>query len=644
MIKEVYFEGLQFWYYPHVMFYRIMGWNIYVFDTDLKLKNSAFKRWLLVNKWIKRIISHHYSMGSSHSIAIELANLTVDNMNDNINIKNVCELYGDNEVLLVFKRSLAGELAILTSIHNYLNNRIMKYGNINSRFHFYPGKTYKYLLLIKNLGLNIIFLSSVKVINKARIIRFIDLIKDTVKFSLICMLYLTHLMVQLFFHKAPSLMKKYKYCISVSSAFWVKFDGPRKFTYLVDDEKINSKDTLFLFEYAAPDSVIKKNKREGYNNYLMPPGTKNTFQNIFKRSVLKPNSETKILIKLIINPWQYTFVINGVICLLLQRLRWGVVSEKFQFNNYIYTNKENISQIANNILFRKQNTKSWQYMQFVGGQYQVDNESTPFDERNVYWSYLNSDYFLLNNQAMVSSMRKHHQQVRNYKIIGNIFSDMIALVNKKMAIDKIFQLSKYKSQQKIIISIFDTSYVDIDVVYSNFEEGIKFLEDMKKLANLQSKITFIFKPSKDDSYFIDGSFVWSSSVKGKKLVSLRKELCNCNNVIMLNDNYDPVEVIAISNIVITDCFSSPTADALSAGISAFWYDAMGYTYDYPLDKISGAVIHEYDDLLNKISDILFNDGITDVREQSMYSSMIDENNDRHGLNYFRALLICNDSN
>ena len=62
-------------------------------------------------------------MGNSHSKALKMTNKLIETMKSNSNIQSMMELYGDEEVLLVFKRSLAEKLVVSTSIHEYLNNR-----------------------------------------------------------------------------------------------------------------------------------------------------------------------------------------------------------------------------------------------------------------------------------------------------------------------------------------------------------------------------------------------------------------------------------------------------------------------------------------------------------------------------------------
>ena len=64
-------------------------------------------------------------------------------------------------------------------------------------------------------------------------------------------------------------------------------------------------------------------------------------------------------------------------------------------------------------------------MMFIGGQYKNYNQNTIYDKRRVIWSFLNCTHFLVNNEAMLDSMKEQYQSVDEYSIIGNISSSLI---------------------------------------------------------------------------------------------------------------------------------------------------------------------------------------------------------------------------
>ena len=182
MNKEVYLEELRLWYIPHILFYKIMGWDIYIFGLELNIKKRFYIHWLIRSKWINRINTHFYPMGKSHSKALKMTNKLIETMKSNSNIQCMMELYGDEEVLLVFKRSLVEKLVVLTSIHEYLNNRSSKNKAKNTKFLLYLGKNSEYFTMLRELGHELKFMSTIEVIRDTSILRILESICKSWKY------------------------------------------------------------------------------------------------------------------------------------------------------------------------------------------------------------------------------------------------------------------------------------------------------------------------------------------------------------------------------------------------------------------------------------------------------------------------------
>ena len=110
--------------------------------------------------------------------------------------------------------------------------------------------------------------------------------------------------------------------------------------------------------------------------------------------------------------------------------------------------------------------------------------------------------------------------------------------------------------------------------------------------------------------------------KGFNIVRLRHELNLLPNAVMLDDNSDVVELIGISDIVFTNCFSSPTADALLANIPAFWYQATTDVSFSILNKIPGLVVNGYKALVEKINLIEHENYLTNFDDNGDFINLI----------------------
>jgi len=627
----LYFEKIFWWHFPVVFIARVMRWKIFVFDTDLKLKQRRVLRILLEKGWLERVVAHHYSFGTSHSQALEYADCIINSMHGHTAIKNMTRIYADDEVMLVFKKSLAEKLAVLTSMQTYFQMNCM-----TSIVWFIPGHYCALMHLLRHRGIAFDFPEGVRVIGKgsgARLVSFLSGLK--IWLFIVCG-YLMYFLVRLF-RKPNIAKKKFKFAVSLSAPWFEKFKGgPREFTFLIDGDALHKSDVAFLVEYPNSESFYSLYRKRGY--HLFPAMLMRNLRQFFEPNVLNASDELKYLPSLLLCSWRTSFIREAVVNLLITRLNWGGTLARVHFDHYVYCNKEGNNQVAANIFFRSQGVVSWSYSQFVGGPYQVVGPNTAFDDKNVYWSFLNSDYFLLNCRAMLESMQQHHQKVRHYEVVGNIFSEMIVNINKQEARKKILGDNEAGIDTKWV-AIFDTSYVDMELSYSNFYEAAAFLSDFIKLAENRTDLLFIFKPSKSDDYFIDAKTVWASLRKGADIVKLRKEIASLSNVTMLSDANDPVEVIAAADVVVTHCFSSPTADALSAGIPAFWYESASLTRGYPLDEVDGLVAHGYMEL-NSFLDRAFFAGkyLKSLYKQELFQKLVNVSVETTALSDLRRAL------
>ncbi len=640
MRTRIYLVNFAWFHLPLLLVGRLLNWEIHVFDVDLTIRRRALSRYLLDLGWLNRIVAQHYAFGLSHTRALESAERIVDGMANKSVITSMSRLYGDDEVVLVFKKELADRLVVLTSIQEYLFRQHGSSLSSSQGMWLLLGDQLESFKLLKKHGEEILFPDVVKIVKPISSFLAQKNIFSAIKLAMIFLAYFLHLAAQSV-RKSNQVRKKMKYAVSLSNPLFEKFKGPREFTFIVDDVLIKREEVAFLVEYPRVNSFFESYQKNGY--HLFAASTTKTIKQLFECSTLVPLTEFLNVLPLLYRSWKYSYIREAVNCLLLTRLHWARVTAKVTFENYIYCNKEGKHQIAANIFFRNLGISTWNYSQFVGGPYQVDNSATSFDGRHVLWSFMNCEYFLVNNDAMLQSMKKQHQHVCNYKVIGNIFAEMIKeLGHEKERIESpVLREVLHRQEYGQVVAVFDTSYVDIadTGMYSSYEEAEAFLSDVIRLAEANVKKLFLFKPSKDDNWFVDKAFVWSSPEKGEKVVKLREFFSKLSNTLLLNDSVDPVEVIAISDVVITNCFSSPTADALSTGKPAFWYKSRDDVHGYPLDKINGLVAHGYSELQERLDRAFESEYVKALYAQPLFQGMVNSSPDICALTCFRNELI-----
>jgi polysaccharide biosynthesis PFTS motif protein len=341
-------------------------------------------------------------------------------------------------------------------------------------------------------------------------------------------------------------------------------------------------------------------------------------KNFFTASNLDVRHDFSKIVALLMTHKVDFFIYEALISLLVSRISWSVITTKTRFKNYIYFNKEGVTSIAANIFLKEKYIVVHAYSQFVGGPYQVSSNNSDYDNRHVVYSFLNPNYYYLNNQAMVDSMKLHYQDTVHHKNIGNIFSEKIKEIKSNSEYIKDVKLQHNIQNQQKVVSIFDTSYADMSKIFANYDEAQYFLKDVIRLAKSMPDYSFLFKPSKGNSFFFEG--YWASE-KWTDIKQLRHKFDQLSNTFMLSDSGDVVDVISISDVVITNSFSSPTTDALLAGVPAFWYQAKTDVSFSVYNKIPGLVVNGYEDLKAQVNEMLQDDYSMDILDNPDFISL-----------------------
>ena len=608
--KSIFFVDISLKFFWVSLLARFFNWRIYVFDTRKNFSKSTLLKRMHERKWIVRVLEHHsIPFGRSHSIAIKLADKIINESFNSAATQIAKKICKSTEVDLIFKKNLAEHLSFLTSINQYVvNNK-----KIKDPVLFVEKKYCKVLR------------ENPEILDPTISVRYRfywGKIKLWVVWLMVAFGYLLNLLIQPF-HKKNIVKKTFKYAISISTPWVTKFKGSREFIFLVDNEIIKKDEVVFLVEYPESKEFYQYYSDDGYN--LIEALSVQKISNLFRKSTLRVRDDFFKVVSLLIARKQDFFVYEALISLLFHRMSWSIIVAQTSFQNYIYFNKEGKSQNAINIFLKQKKIITHAYSQFIGGPYQVCGNDSIFDELKVNYSFLNPDYYYLNNQAMVSSMKLHYQDTVQHKNIGNIFSEkIIEIRNNNHYIEQLRGQYNIENSKKVV-SIFDTSYIEIDKLYSTYDEAQYFLKDVIKLAKSMPECMFLFKPSIKDILFLKG--YWSDK-KASKMVQLRHEFGQLENATMLQDADDVIDIISVSNVVFTNSFSSPTADALLARVPAFWYQAKTDVSFSIYNKVPGLVVNGYEDLNAQVNEMLQDDYSTDILDNSDFIHLVGDTDEK----------------
>lgn len=596
---RLYFEKIAPLHYFYIKFHLMMGHGIYVFDFNCDLKKRKWIRTLINSEKIKRIFVKNLCREQGE--AIDQTEIIFDKIKDRKLQNIISRLYGTEQTCTVFKRLLSKEIFKCIYIYNYfIKNGALLAGKtyfVQDNFNIYRKLINKYGTYDLRLAKKIRFykwaipILPILHIQEKAIYYFATLFFIGIKISLLA------------FGKLQSPQKidpvRFKYMIPLDQYFLIKFDGFRAFDFLLNDKEITKENTLFFVTFNIGYDWLMEQRRKGYN---IIEG-----KDIYGcRELPKANCVYLLRKSTVVTFCQIPLCWNNIapflraffIC-IKTFLNWQLILNHVSFNKYIYTNNESEYQLATNIILRNYGAKTYDYSSFMGGPYlRSMGEDSFYDFRHITRSYMNTDYFLAVNEEIVKYYKLHHQTIKNYCILGCIYSEMIKIVEAAISKEELLlqYFNKIKDfKKKKVVSFFDTTFIDSPDSPSTFDDCIGFYQDIMKILESRKDLLVIIKPSKNEEWFIEPRHQWSTR-RGHDVIGLWDILKKNISVHWAGDSGDISTIMALSDLVVTHCMSSCTGEALGARKKAIWYEPFNKHKGVMYDKIPGLIIHGYKEL------------------------------------------------
>ncbi len=566
-------------------------------------------------------------------------------------------LYQSDEVADVFKKALTEELFKAIYIDSYFAEAAGE--DRSAIFSFSPGRYKISRDVIKRYG-NYIFRAE-KHIRLARYGLILGACGELVQkiiYAAASVVYLAGKSLLLLLGKIRGSKKAglvFHNVVAIDMPFQGVFADDRSARFLLGREKVTAQNTLFLVNCPLDRSVLRDGAAGEYAIFYAQDacGGKNLVRTAYDLGFLRHafGSVSALLC------WGqgplalYRAFFSG----LRTYIDWSLILQRIKFRNYIYTNNESLLQQGANIMMRKSGARSWNYAVFLGGGYIYAAQREEFrDKRHILWSFLNSDCFVGMNDEVVAYYKLHRQSIPDYHAVGCLFSQSIQEIQgaalRENFIRKYFK-HPFDGKMKLI-SVFDTSFIGLKGVSTDYDDCIGFYEDIARLLAERKDLLIAVKPSKPDAWFVDMDYYWASLPKGRKICDLFAALKSDPRVFWawgdtrggLNFTYNN-QVIAASDLVVTHCLSSPTAEALGARKKAIWYESSGKHRGVMYDQIPGLCAHGYDELAAAVDKLLYKtteQGYQDYLDRHI-KSKIEAYLDGSALTRFHKLLAEDDA-
>lgn len=644
----VFFEDINVFILPVFFYYLLRGYEISIFDFDYNLKRF---NWLakLINKGVvKRIFIRPNS--KAHGDAIDATESIYENAAKTDMSTAISAIYKDSETDLIFKKEMVLDVFKAIYVNRYLHSldegstlsveKILissvsrsheKYLSEHSSCIWSPLQHIcipRWTLIFQRLAYR---LNWIKYLTGSVVL-------------ILCTTLLSLLYKSCRFGKRVPIKKKFDFIFAIEQAFQTKFQGVRGFDFLLDGRGINKENTLFLIGRFA--------KREWINEQIAKAFYMLRFADLFRLGHCRSEHNTlfgfsnalSLIRVLLFKPDSRICFLRAFLKSLVVYIKYSVLIESFSFKAYIYTNNESASQIAINILLRKKNISSWCYLMFlVGGYPRSASERDFIDHRNVLWSFINPDHMIGMNNDVISYFRLHHQGVRNYHTVGSLYSEMVVINSRSMNREHFLRecFPGISVENTKVCAFFDTTFVAEEGAFASFDDGFAFYTDISKLLSSNEKILAIIKPSKGDSFYVSPNGQWSSLQKGEKIVGALNALKNHPRVYFAGDAGDIPSIMAVSDVVVTHCMSSTTAEALGARKKAIWYESGTKHKGLLYDHIPGLVTHGYQELEERL-DFLLNNTSNDCYDDYLnhyIKGKVESHLDGKALTRFRDMLV-----
>lgn len=271
--------------------------------------------------------------------------------------------------------------------------------------------------------------------------------------------------------------------------------------------------------------------------------------------------------------------------IMYKSLLWSKFLEDFRIQHYVVFNDDLPADIVRYIHCDQNNTQTWFYMHSCG----TNDYFTPPGREDVLdtlWAFYATHHFVIWGRKMENYYKKHPNYIKNFDRFGSLWSELIRCAQERLTsnVPRI-KINEKCSPQKII-GVFDTSFTETCPL--SYKDMVLFVEGLLQLLDDFPDIGIIFK-NKVSLKFL--------SEHVPQIIPYYQKLkdhphCYFPDV----ENTDPAEFAAASDLVISAPFTSPSIEALGAGIKAIYYDASNRFPGCYFDRFPRFVAHNYDEL------------------------------------------------
>jgi polysaccharide biosynthesis PFTS motif protein len=584
--KIVFFEEINGAYNSILFKYLEKGFLVYYFRMDEKYGKKEKIQRKVDSTEIKDLSSKNFEYSLSRK-ASSLAHENVDDIFDKFfssspSIANMIKLLDFPEVVDAYKKELLLKLGEIYVIQLKINTIIKN--TSPSQIDFIPNEDYEIhsdSTSLLNKKIEIIKYSNVRIKIKNFFERlFTDNIKSPKK-GLLPLFY----PIYLFFKKFKGISneknpRKFKVGISVNHPRGLFEMNYHYNAILIDNKNLPKEDVLFIDE--SGDINIKEYKKRGYNFTKLRDDREGISLDLLSKIIktFLPIWFKTLYLSLLKEP---TFI-DSKRRILQDYILWNIFIEKYKIDNYVrQALPDDISKIH---LLTQNGIVTWFIFPDCSSVDFYLNWDRSLKNLTLH-SFMFYDNAIVYGKVIERLLKKHRNNIKNYIKVGILYSQIIHELEEGKLKSSLPSIIQGKKMPVKIIGVFDTSYggeAPLKII-----DGIRFGEEILRLLDEYSNIGVIFKAKKEVELT-------------PFLIPIYEKLKKHNRCIFIA-RYDETgisfpEVIAVSDLVISASFTSPSGEALGARKKAFYYDVAGYYVGegYYYNRFPNFVAHSFEEL------------------------------------------------
>lgn len=396
--------------------------------------------------------------------------------------------------------------------------------------------------------------------------------------------------------------------------------------FYIHEKEFPKEDVLFIDENSQINLKEYKRREMRYTNLMDD------------REVISTELFWEKIVKCFFPTWLKTMyfsvsdeplIINTNRMILSDYILWNIFADNYKINNYARRMlPDNLSKLH---ILSQCGIETW----FIF----PDNSSTAFHldwneskKNQTLHSFMYYDNAIIYGNIVERYFKIHRNFIKRYIKNGVFFSQIVYKLREGKSKSCLPSFLEQKHFPKRIIGVFDTTYADFGPLKIN--DGIRFGEDILKLLKDFPDIGIVFKTMKEPELTPYLNPIYDTLRNHERCVLFYR---------YDRDGVSSPEVIAVSDVVISAAYTSPSAEALGAKKKAIYYDVAGHEIGdkYYYNRYPSFVAHNYEELkklinywLNEVTDREFEDFLnTYVKDE------IDHYLDGRALTRMRKLLM-----